>query len=259
MPTHVDQLGVSRRITKISLTKSKGSRISNTSKIPKAEIHSSRTAFPESKQLIPTLECHSWFKLNLPRRCVMSCLWHNDSIFAKASKATISTFSLHGKQKGQAAEDGLVGMFGFQSGQKNLALHIDRTTFVQVFHCSPSCCQLLHVFGRTDDTGLSRTYVPTNPGEVCQRTSSHFTKRSCWWLVLWVCTDMQAVAGRDTDRQYAVKLQYQIWLSFFNTEHVKPNTIMIAWQRSKNIMQCATTNKLDGFAATFAEVLLHAG
>lgn len=45
--------------------------------------------------------------------------------------------------------------------------------------------------GRTDSAGLSRTYVPTNPGELGQRPGSHFTKRSCWWLAPWVCSDMQ--------------------------------------------------------------------
>ncbi len=75
---------------------------------------------------------------------------------------------------------------------KNTALHVHRTTFVWVLHHSPSCCQLALVLGRTDDTGLSRTYVPTNPGELRQCTGNHFTKRSCWWLVLWVHGDMQA-------------------------------------------------------------------
>lgn len=78
---------------------------------------------------------------------------------------------------------------------KNMALHVHRTTFVWVLRRSPSCCQLVLVLGRTDDTGLSRTCVPTNPGQRRQRTGSRFTKRSCWWLVQWVYGDMQMGAS----------------------------------------------------------------
>lgn len=90
---------------------------------------------------------------------------------------------------------------------KNMALHVHRTTFVWVLHHPPSCCQLALVLGRTDDTGLSRTYVPTNPGEPRQRAGSHFTKRSCWWFVLRVCSDMQT--GRWTrHRHRCVRFSY---------------------------------------------------
>lgn len=77
---------------------------------------------------------------------------------------------------------------------KNLALHVHRTTFVWVLHHSPSCCQLALVLGRTDDTGLSRTYVPTNPRELRQCHGQPLTLQSVLvggWLVLWVCSDMQ--------------------------------------------------------------------
>lgn len=79
---------------------------------------------------------------------------------------------------------------------KNTVLHVHRTTFVWVLRNPPSCCQLALVLGRTDDTGLSRTYVPTNPGEPRQCAGSHLTKRSCWWFVRGVCNDMQT--GRWT-------------------------------------------------------------
>lgn len=51
--------------------------------------------------------------------------------------------------------------------KKSLALHFYRTTFVWIAYHSPSGCQLALVLGRTDDTGPSRTHVPTNSGELC--------------------------------------------------------------------------------------------
>lgn len=51
------------------------------------------------------------------------------------------------------------------SPNKKLAIHMHRTPFVGVFQRPSSRCQLALVLGRSDDTGLSRTYVPANPGE----------------------------------------------------------------------------------------------
>lgn len=121
---------------------------------------------------------------------------------------------------------------------KNMALHMHRTTFVWVLHHSQSCCQLALVLGRTDDTGLSRTYVPTNPGELRQYAGSHFTKRSCWWLVLWVYSDMQTgdwtpyrTTVSSSARVAVVVTKPEVWLQnlYYWVKHVKLYTIMILW------------------------------
>lgn len=54
----------------------------------------------------------------------------------------------------------------------------------------------IHWEGVTTQVYRESYVPPTNPGELGQCPGSHFTKRSCWWLVLRVCSDMRT-SGLD--------------------------------------------------------------
>lgn len=168
-------------------------------------------------------------QIRLPMRSTRSRIrWHDDGIFPLQGYNFYISIRCQTERLGSER-----GRVWIPVWTKNMARHVHRTTFVRVLHCSPSCCQLALVLGRTDDTGLSRTYVPTNPGELRLSAGSHFTKRSCWWLVLRVCGDMQ------TDPLWAAQLglhssqKPEVWLHslYYQVKHAKLNTIMIARQK----------------------------
>lgn len=87
---------------------------------------------------------------------------------------------------------------------KNLAIHIHRTTFVGVFQRSSSCCQLVLVLGRSDDTGLSRTYVPTNRGDPTSAQGATLQSVLVGALFSECVVTCRQVAGHNTDTLCAV-------------------------------------------------------
>lgn len=88
----------------------------------------------------------------------------NDGRFLRGIKATISSFSSGGKEKGQAAKGGLVGVFGFQSGPKKTRPYTCtepplRESFAALHHASN---RRLHREGPT--TRVYREHTsPANP------------------------------------------------------------------------------------------------
>lgn len=95
--------------------------------------------------------------------CLVFYLCDSEGIFLRQFKAPFLTFPFR-RWKWRSGSRGTTGGHVWISASTpTRAPHVHRTTFVRALRHSPSCCQLALVMGRADDTGLSRTYVPTTP------------------------------------------------------------------------------------------------